>query len=69
MLLAVATTAPEASVTTPSAKPIREPDFTTVPGRNEDATGQADRLKVVDLSSLPTAVRPGDYVVIVTRWG
>ena len=31
VLVAVATTAPLASVTTPSAKPTREPDFTTVP--------------------------------------
>ncbi len=31
VLVAVATTAPAASVTTPSAKPTRDPAFTTVP--------------------------------------
>jgi hypothetical protein len=31
VLVAVATTAPDASVTTPSEKPMRDPDFTTVP--------------------------------------
>ena len=33
VLVAVASTAPSASVTTPSVKPTREPDLTTVPSR------------------------------------
>ena len=49
VLVAVATTAPAASVTTPSAKPTRDPAFTTVPVAVSSSAVQPHRLQVVHL--------------------
>ena len=49
VLVAVATTAPLASVTTPSVKPTRAPDLTTVPVAVSSPLREPHRLEVVDL--------------------